>query len=64
EDRYRRMSKLGVRNIHGYNERIAKAAQKGESLTRQVQTGFDATTGQPQYEEEDISLSPMPFIVV
>jgi S-DNA-T family DNA segregation ATPase FtsK/SpoIIIE len=64
EDRYRRMSKLGVRNISGYNERIAKAAEKGETLKRQVQTGFDAGTGQPIFEEEEISLEPMPFIVV
>jgi S-DNA-T family DNA segregation ATPase FtsK/SpoIIIE len=64
EDRYRRMSKLGVRNISGYNERIARAADKGETLKRQVQTGFDAGTGQPIFEEENISLEPMPFIVV
>jgi DNA segregation ATPase FtsK/SpoIIIE, S-DNA-T family len=64
EDRYRRMSKLGVRNISGYNERIARAAEKGETLKRQVQTGFDAGTGQPIFEEENISLEPMPFIVV
>jgi DNA segregation ATPase FtsK/SpoIIIE, S-DNA-T family len=64
EDRYRRMSKLGVRNISGYNERIARAAEKGETLKRQVQTGFDAGTGQPIFEEEEISLQPMPFIVV
>jgi S-DNA-T family DNA segregation ATPase FtsK/SpoIIIE len=55
---------LGVRNISGYNERIARAAEKGETLKRQVQTGFDAGTGQPIFEEEEISLEPMPFIVV
>jgi S-DNA-T family DNA segregation ATPase FtsK/SpoIIIE len=64
EDRYRRMSKFGVRNITGYNERIARALEKGETLKRQVQTGFDAGTGQPIFEEETISLEPMPFIVV
>lgn len=64
EDRYRRMSKLGVRNILGFNERVAKAAQKGEKLTRTVQTGFDPSTGQPMYESEDMSLEHMPYIVV
>ena len=47
ERRYRDMSKLGVRNIEGYNKRVAEASQKGEVLTRKVQTGFDAETGKP-----------------
>jgi S-DNA-T family DNA segregation ATPase FtsK/SpoIIIE len=64
EDRYRAMSKLGVRNIEGYNQRIATAAEKGERLTRQIQTGFDAETGEPIYEEEEIPLDPLPYIVV
>ncbi|MFM9862284.1 MAG: DNA translocase FtsK 4TM domain-containing protein [Micropepsaceae bacterium] len=64
EDRYRRMSKLGVRNIKGYNERIARAAAKGESLKRTVQTGFDSQTGEPMYEEENLPLDHMPYIVV
>jgi S-DNA-T family DNA segregation ATPase FtsK/SpoIIIE len=64
EDRYRRMSKLGVRNIKGYNERIARAAAKGETLKRTVQTGFDSQTGEPMYEEENLPLDHMPYIVV
>jgi S-DNA-T family DNA segregation ATPase FtsK/SpoIIIE len=64
EDRYRKMSKLGVRNIDGYNARLAQAAQKGETLTRTVQTGFDQDTGEAIYEQEELSLEPMPFIVV
>jgi S-DNA-T family DNA segregation ATPase FtsK/SpoIIIE len=64
EDRYRKMSKLGVRNIDGYNARLAQAAQKGETLTRTVQTGFDPDTGEAIYEQEELSLEPMPFIVV
>jgi S-DNA-T family DNA segregation ATPase FtsK/SpoIIIE len=64
EDRYRRMSKLGVRNIKGYNERIARAAAKGEALKRTVQTGFDSQTGEPMYEEENLPLDHMPYIVV
>jgi S-DNA-T family DNA segregation ATPase FtsK/SpoIIIE len=64
EDRYRAMSKLGVRNIEGYNQRIVLAADKGERLTRQIQTGFDPETGEPIYEEEEIPLDPLPYIVV
>jgi S-DNA-T family DNA segregation ATPase FtsK/SpoIIIE len=64
EQRYRAMSKLGVRNIEGYNLRVAQARQNGETLTRKVQTGFDAETGAPIYEEEPIPLEPLPLIVV
>ena len=64
EDRYRAMSKLGVRNIEGYNQRTAAAAEKGERLTRQIQTGFDPESGEPIYEEEEIPLEPLPYIVV
>jgi len=64
EDRYRKMSKLGVRNIDGYNVRLAQAAQKRETLTRTVQTGFDPHTGEAIYEQEELSLEAMPYIVV
>ena len=64
ETRYRNMAKLGVRNIAGYNERLAKARKDGEVLTRRVQTGFDAETGRPVHEEEILDLTPLPFIVV
>jgi S-DNA-T family DNA segregation ATPase FtsK/SpoIIIE len=64
ENRYRNMAKMGVRNIGGYNERLAEARAKGEVLTRRVQTGFDAETGKPIHEEEVLDLAPLPFIVV
>jgi S-DNA-T family DNA segregation ATPase FtsK/SpoIIIE len=64
EDRYRKMSKLGVRNIDGYNARLADALSKGEQLSRTVQTGFDPDTGEAIYEKEALSLEPLPFIVV
>nr|WP_205305376.1 DNA translocase FtsK [Parvibaculum indicum] len=64
EDRYRKMSKVGVRNIEGYNNRVGEAAAKGEVLVRTVQTGFDKETGEAIYEEEEMDLQPMPFIVV
>ena len=64
ENRYRNMAKMGVRNITGYNERLAEARSKGEVLTRRVQTGFDSETGKPVHEEEVLDLAPLPFIVV
>ncbi|MDA8230937.1 MAG: DNA translocase FtsK 4TM domain-containing protein [Magnetospirillum sp.] len=64
EDRYRAMSQLGVRNIAGYNQRLAEAAARGETLTRTVQTGFDPETGKPVYEDQVLALEPLPFIVV
>ncbi len=64
EDRYRAMSKLGVRNIDGFNERIREARAKGEALMHKVQTGFDADTGKPVYEEQPIPLIDLPYIVI
>ncbi|MGL4296298.1 MAG: DNA translocase FtsK, partial [Aestuariivirga sp.] len=64
EERYRKMSKLGVRNIDGYNARMKQAEAKGEKLARTVQTGFDADTGEPIFEREEMDHAPMPYIVV
>jgi S-DNA-T family DNA segregation ATPase FtsK/SpoIIIE len=64
ERRYRSMSQLGVRNIGGYNDRVAEARSKGEVITRRVQTGFDPDTGRPTFEEQPLTLEPLPFIVV
>jgi S-DNA-T family DNA segregation ATPase FtsK/SpoIIIE len=64
EDRYRAMSQLGVRNIAGYNQRLAEARGKSEKLSRTVQTGFDPETGKPIYEDQPLNLNPLPFIVV
>ena len=64
EDRYRKMSKLGVRNIDGFNARAAEATARGETVTRQVQTGFDRETGQPVFEDEVMDLTQLPYIVI
>ena len=64
EDRYKKMSKVGVRNIDGFNARVAEAVAKGEALTRTVQTGFDKETGEAVYEYEEIPLDELPYIVV
>ena len=64
ERRYRAMSQLGVRNVGGYNDRVAEAAAKGEVVTRRVQTGFDSETGRPIFEEQPLALETLPFLVV
>ncbi len=64
EDRYKKMSKLGVRNIDGFNARVGEALTKGEQLMRTVQTGYDRETGEAVYEHEAMNLAPLPYIVV
>ena len=64
EDRYRKMSKMGVRGVEAFNERVKKAKDKGEVLKRTVQTGFDRETGKPIYEDENLEFEAMPYIVV
>jgi S-DNA-T family DNA segregation ATPase FtsK/SpoIIIE len=64
EERYKKMSKLGVRNIDGFNARLAEAKAKGESLTRTVHTGYDKESGQAIYEKEELELEPLPYIVI
>ena len=63
EERYRAMSQLGVRNITGFNARVAEARKKGETLKRRVQTGFDED-GKPRFEDQELDLAPLPLIVV
>lgn len=64
EDRYRKMSKVGVRNIDGFNTRVKQAAENDEPIIRTIQTGYDQETGEAIYEREELDLSPLPFIVV
>ncbi len=64
EDRYRKMSKMGVRNIDGYNSRVKDALAKGELFSRTVQTGFDDATGEPLFETEEFEPEVLPYIVV
>ncbi|AHD02464.1 DNA translocase FtsK [Leisingera methylohalidivorans] len=64
EDRYRKMSKMGVRNIAGYNGRVKEALAKGEMFSRTVQTGFDDDTGEPVFETEEFQPVVLPYIVV
>ncbi|MFD0937614.1 DNA translocase FtsK, partial [Methylobacterium trifolii] len=64
EERYKKMSKIAVRNIDGFNARLAEARARGEVLTRTVQTGFDRQTGEAIYEDEAMDLNPLPYIVI
>jgi DNA segregation ATPase FtsK/SpoIIIE, S-DNA-T family len=64
EERYRKMSKLGVRNIDGYNARVAEAKTRGDTLTRTVHTGYDRETGEAIYEKERLEVDRLPYVVV
>jgi S-DNA-T family DNA segregation ATPase FtsK/SpoIIIE len=64
EERYKKMSKLGVRNIESYNARLAEAKANGETLHRTVHTGYDKESGEAIYETEELELEPLPFVVV
>ena len=64
EERYRKMSKMGVRGVEAFNDRVRNAKEKGEVLKRTVQTGFDRETGKPIYEDENLEFEVMPYIVV
>ncbi len=64
EERYRKMSKMGVRNIEGYNGRVREALAKGEMFSRTVQTGFDDETGDPIFETDEFQPEVLPYIVV
>jgi S-DNA-T family DNA segregation ATPase FtsK/SpoIIIE len=64
EERYRKMSKMGVRNIEGYNGRVREALSKNEMFKRTIQTGFDEETGDPVFETDEFQPVPIPYIVV
>jgi DNA segregation ATPase FtsK/SpoIIIE, S-DNA-T family len=64
ENRYRAMSKLGVRNIDNFNARLKQAKESGEILIRRIQTGFDPDTGRPIFENQTLDFDVLPYIVV
>ncbi|MDX2156422.1 MAG: DNA translocase FtsK 4TM domain-containing protein [Hyphomicrobiaceae bacterium] len=64
EERYKRMAQLGVRNIEMFNVRLKNARKRGELTGRMVQTGFDEWTGEAVFAREELTLEPMPYIVI
>jgi S-DNA-T family DNA segregation ATPase FtsK/SpoIIIE len=64
ENRYRQMSKLGVRNIDGFNKKLRDSKENGDLLVRKIQTGFDQDTGRPIFETQQLEFEPMPYIIV
>ncbi len=64
EDRYRKMAKMNVRNMAGFNEKVAEYKASGETMTKTIMTGYNKDTGEPEYETETLEFEPMPYIVV
>ena len=64
EDRYRKMAKMNVRNMAGFNEKVAEYKASGETMTKTIMTGYNKETGEPEYETEELEFEPMPYIVV
>ena len=64
EDRYKKMSKLGVRNIENYNNKVQETLIKGENFSKTVQVGFDEITGEPKFEEQFFEPKKLPFIII
>ena len=64
ENRYQKMSLLGVRNIENYNLRIKESIDKSEQIFRSIPAGINPDTGQPQTKKIEIEQKKMPFIVV
>lgn len=64
EERYRKMAQLNVRNILGYNQKLAELRESGEKISRTIQVGFDSESGKPIYEEQELDTTPLPYIVI
>jgi S-DNA-T family DNA segregation ATPase FtsK/SpoIIIE len=63
-ERYKQMSSLGVRNIDSYNNIISKKQNKKETILKKVQIGFDSSTGKPIYQDKEIELTFLPFLII
>jgi S-DNA-T family DNA segregation ATPase FtsK/SpoIIIE len=64
EERYRMMASVGVRQLSSFNAKVRESKAKGQAMGRRVQTGYDAETGQPKYEMEELEYEVLPQIVV
>ncbi len=63
-ERYKQMASLGVRNIESYNSIISKKQNKKETILKKVQIGFDSSTGKPIYQDKEIELTFLPFLII
>ena len=63
-ERYKQMSSLGVRNIDSYNNIISRKQNKKENILKKVQIGFDSSTGKPIYQDKEIELTFLPFLII
>ena len=63
DDRYRKMTTIGVRNVAGFNAKIAEFKASGKPFVRRIHTGYD-DNGDPVIEEQTLDFEPLPLIVV
>ncbi|MCL1891776.1 MAG: FtsK/SpoIIIE domain-containing protein [Alphaproteobacteria bacterium] len=64
EDRYKKLKDLGAQNLEGYNEAVARLRANGEKLIKQVAVGTDPETGALEFEDREVDLSDMPYLVI
>jgi DNA segregation ATPase FtsK/SpoIIIE, S-DNA-T family len=64
DERYAKMSKLGVRGIFPFNEKVMEAKAKGKPLMKRVHTGYDRESGTPTYEDQTFDFEVLPMLVV
>lgn len=64
EERYKKLKNVGVQNIEGYNEAVAKLRDSGQTITKQIAVGTDEETGELLFEDQEIDLSDMPYLVI
>ena len=64
EERYKQMQMVNARNIESYNEIMTAKREAGERLTKQVAVGTDPETGALEFEEQEVDMSDLPYIVI
>ena len=64
EERYKKLKDVGAQNIEGYNDAVAKLRAAGKKITKQIAVGTDPETGALEFEEQEVDLSDMPYLVV
>ncbi|MBN1325118.1 MAG: DUF87 domain-containing protein [Alphaproteobacteria bacterium] len=64
EERYKKLKDVGAQNIEGYNDTVAKLRAAGKTITKHVAVGTDSETGGLEFEEQEVDLSDMPYMVI